>query len=512
MSSPDVENQQETPRHRALPGGLLLDRTIVLIALVFILILVILQWHQSQLEDRLVESTAQEEARRYTEALTVFRTLYTREVVETVRHQGIEVSHDYDQGEKKGKAIPLPATLSMKLGNEMGKLELDGQTALYSGYPFPWREQDWIQRDQFAKDAWQALTKDPIKPYQRFEQRNGRSWLRYATADRMRKSCVDCHNKHPQSPKNDWKLGDVRGVLEVSIPLDAAISQAEQNLRESIVYKVAVGGLGLVVLIAVFGQLRRTSWELEQRVKERTSELDVANKALEHSNIELQHFASIASHDLKSPLHGIASFAQFLQKDYQGQLDEKANDYIDRIVQGSKRMGQLINELLAYSAVESQTATFSLTCLNSAFDDVVEILQATIEETGAEVTREALPQVEVDCSQVTELLLNLISNALKYRGDVPPRVHVSASKEDGVWTIAVRDNGIGIAAKNHERAFEVFRRLNPPDKFPGTGIGLALCRRIVRRHGGTIWIESELGEGTTFFFTLPEAASEQHES
>jgi len=259
-------------------ASLLLDRTLVLIGLVYIAIMVILVWRQAQLEDRLIKSAAQEEARHYTEALAAFRTLYSREVIETVQNFEIVVTHDYDHEKHEGKAIPLPATLSILIGNEVAKQKLGGQTALYSGYPFPWRESEWKQRDQFARDAWQGLSLNPDKPFQRFEYREGRRWFRYATADLMRKSCVECHNNHPASPKDDWKENDVRGVLEVSLPLDIAVAQTEANLRESIGYTIAVGGLGFVTLIIVIGGLRRSSWELELRVDKRTAQLASAER------------------------------------------------------------------------------------------------------------------------------------------------------------------------------------------------------------------------------------------
>ncbi|MDA1055962.1 MAG: PAS domain S-box protein [Planctomycetota bacterium] len=261
--SMDAQSHREKPTLWAGISGLLLDRTIVLIGLVLIIIMVLLIWHRAQVGHRLVESTAQEEARRYTEALATFRTLYTREVVEPLRSQNIVVTHDYELDKYEGKAIPLPATLSMLIGNELAKRGSNGQTALYSGYPFPWREEEWNQRDQFAKDAWQALTNNPAEPYQRFEDRDGRRWLRYATADLMRKSCIECHNNHPQSPKNDWQEGDVRGVLEVSLPLDRAVAQTKSNLRTSIGTTVAVGTLGFVALVIAIGRLRRASRESE---------------------------------------------------------------------------------------------------------------------------------------------------------------------------------------------------------------------------------------------------------
>ena len=179
---------------------LVYERTILVLLVLFCVALLGSVWHLQRLYTDLVDSTALEEAARYTDALAEFRTLYTREVVETVRAQNIVVTHDYDEGENKGKAIPLPATLSMLIGNQMAERELGGQTALYSAYPFPWRKKEWQERDQFAKNAWEALTKNPDEAFHRVEVRDGRRWLRYATAGLMREACVKCQNSLPDTP------------------------------------------------------------------------------------------------------------------------------------------------------------------------------------------------------------------------------------------------------------------------------------------------------------------------
>ena len=170
-------------------------------------------------------------------------------------------------------------------------------------------------------------------------------------------------------------------------------------------------------------------------------------------------------------------------------------------------MQQLISDLLAYSRVESRSAPFKPTPLNEVFSDAIEMLRPSITDTQAHVTRDDLPVVDGDRSQLTQLLQNLIGNAIKYHGESPPVVHLSCSRQGPDWTIAVRDNGIGIASEHHERIFEIFRRLHTQSAYPGTGIGLAVCRRIVVRHGGKIWLESEEENGSTFFFTIRESAA-----
>lgn len=245
--------------------------------------------------------------------------------------------------------------------------------------------------------------------------------------------------------------------------------------------------------------------ELEARVHERTASLEKANDLLEESNIELQQFAYIASHDLQSPLRAVAGFAQFLQKDYQGKLSDEADGYINRIVQGCKRMQQLINDLLSFSRVQSRSRPFERVDLNGVIEDAIGMLQSSLKDSGGTVTFDDLPVIRGDRSQLSQLLQNLIGNGLKYAGDSPPQVHAWAEPGNGEWTICIRDNGIGIDHRHHRKIFEIFRRLHTDDEYPGTGIGLAVCRRIVTRHGGRIWVESAEGSGSTFHFTIPVA-------
>ncbi len=259
-------------------------------------------------------------------------------------------------------------------------------------------------------------------------------------------------------------------------------------------------------------QLMAPSFSLQyaiEQLQRRNDELTNAKDALEQSNVELQQFAYIASHDLQTPLRGIAGFSQFLQRDYQGKFDDKADDYINRIVESAKRMQQLINDLLAYSRVESRSAPFAAVDLNEVVDDAVILLGASIQDAGGEVKRGELPTVVGDRSQLSQLLQNLIGNAVKYHGDELPQVDMSAENDGTLWTIAVRDNGIGIATRHHKQIFEIFRRLHSADKYPGTGIGLAVCRRIAERHGGNIWLASIPGKGTTFYVSIPMRESER---
>ncbi|QEG40363.1 PAS domain-containing sensor histidine kinase [Roseimaritima ulvae] len=249
--------------------------------------------------------------------------------------------------------------------------------------------------------------------------------------------------------------------------------------------------------------------ETQQELERLNTALAAANEALQQSNLDLQHFASLASHDLQAPLRAISGFSQFLKNEYEGQLDETADGYINRIVGGVQRMNQLIRDLLEFSRVDSQAMPPQRVDLNDTCDDAVALLQAAIKDSEGRVTRDNLPQVSGDPAQLSRVLQNLIGNALKYCRERLPEIHVSAVQQPDQWTITVQDNGIGIPAEDRERVFEIFRRLHRSEEFPGTGIGLAICRRIIQRHGGRIWIEPTEDHGTKIRFTLPNTPPEQ---
>ncbi|MEW6569981.1 MAG: PAS domain S-box protein [Nitrospirota bacterium] len=244
--------------------------------------------------------------------------------------------------------------------------------------------------------------------------------------------------------------------------------------------------------------------QLEMRVEERTAELKKLSEELKRSNADLQQFAYTASHDLQEPLRGVEGFSRLLSKKYKGKLDEKADEFIEFIIDGVKRMQLLIKDLLEYSQVETKGKRFKPIDTSTPLALALANLQKSIEESEAEVTHdEELPKVMADSSQISSLFQNLIGNALKFRGEKKPKVHVSFERRGGEWVFSVKDNGIGIDSKNSERIFAVFQRLHGRSEYPGTGIGLAICKRIVERHGGKIWVESEPGKGSTFYFTLP---------
>ncbi len=276
-----------------------------------------------------------------------------------------------------------------------------------------------------------------------------------------------------------------------------------RNPREQQRYNISVTGRplrteegilkgGVIVIRDVTAQ-RRASEELELKAKE-----------LARSNSELSQFAYVASHDLQEPLRMVTNYLQLLQRRYGGRLDADADEFIGYAVDGALRMQRLIHDLLAYSRVGTRGRAFEAVELGGILEKAKTNLKLALEESGAEIKSDGLPQVQGDATQLIQLFQNLLANAIKFRGDESPRVHVSAQQEDGEWIVEVADNGIGIDAGQADRIFLLFQRLHTRREYPGTGIGLAICKKIVERHGGRIWVESEPGQGSRFRFTLPQ--------
>jgi PAS domain S-box-containing protein len=235
----------------------------------------------------------------------------------------------------------------------------------------------------------------------------------------------------------------------------------------------------------------------------RAVELEATIAELRRSNEELEQFAYIASHDLQEPLRVLSSYTDLLAKRYTGKLDADADEIIAFAADGVTRMRRLINDLLAYSRAGRMAREPEPVSAELSVDSAIAGLEVAIEERGAVVTRDPLPHVSGDPTQLAQLFQNLIGNAIKFRRDEPPRVHISARRNGTEWIFSVTDNGIGIDPRYGERIFAIFQRLHTQGEYPGTGLGLAIAKKIVERHGGRIWVESEKGKGSTFFFTIP---------
>jgi signal transduction histidine kinase len=327
------------------------------------------------------------------------------------------------------------------------------------------------------------------------------SWkkvLRCSTLDAQRTSGSDGWIQtvaHKLSVENCIALpvmsrpGAVSGVLFFGRRHAQPFSDREESVANSLASQAA---------IAIDNARLFTMAELERR------RLEAARQVLQRSNEELRQFAYIASHDLQEPLRTVASFTQLLVSRFGSQGGPDVAQFVAYIVDGVERMSTLINDLLQYSSSgASKTLPRDPTSAEGALGEALFALSASIQESGAGVTHDPLPSVWVENRSLITLLQNLIGNAIKYRGEDAPHIHIQAETTDGNWRFCVRDNGIGIAPEYHERIFGIFKRLHGKE-IPGTGIGLAICQRIVQWHGGNIWVESEPGTGSAFYFTLPK--------
>jgi signal transduction histidine kinase/HAMP domain-containing protein len=302
------------------------------------------------------------------------------------------------------------------------------------------------------------------------------------------------------------KIGPEAELADL-LPADLGeIAAAARQDKEKVFYrevrvKDTVFGQN-IYFVAPFDVLRIYSIDITER-KQAEEALNERTAQLERSNRDLEDFAYVSSHDLQEPLRQMANFSEILAREYGKHLDERGVRYSGYITAGAKRLLDLINGLLAYCRVSQAEILQVPASLEDIFQGTLKDLHTLIMESGAEISHDPLPALRVNPNQMAQLLQNLITNALKFRNEQPTRIHLSARQEGGEWVISIQDNGIGFDQKYAEHIFQVFKRMHSQEKYPGTGIGLAICKKIVESHGGRIWAESQPGRGATFYFTIP---------
>ncbi len=442
-------------------------------------------------ERKLRETMVLESAESLSKTLTTFRTLYTSEVVGSAEEAGVEVTHDYKE---KEHAIPLPATLSMLIGNKISEHLDGGETRLYSPYPFPWRKEEGGMRDDFEKEAWEKLTQNPDQPYYRFEERDGRKFIRYTISDVMRPQCINCHNTHPDTPKNDWKVGDVRGVLEIIKPLDRAAIVTRSNMNQTFLLLFGLTIFSIVVFYFIVVSLRARGEKAEKANQAKTD------------------FLANMSHELRTPLNSILGLTRMFVEDPKMSTDNKEMAGI--VYKSATNLLESVNDILDISKVESGGIVLENIGFNvkNMMTNIMESMSPIASARGVSLNHHYkstnIPDLRGDPFRINRILINLISNAIKYtdKGTVNVIISVKSITENQVEVyFSITDTGIGIPEDKLDSIFDKFTQANVSTtrKYGGTGLGLAITKELVEIMGGEIGVESEIGRGSHFWFKIP---------
>ncbi|MBL4862916.1 MAG: DUF3365 domain-containing protein [Crocinitomicaceae bacterium] len=513
--------------------------TIVLLALVFIGIMpwIINNVYRTSvdLSSKVIDNAAKEEANRTANALKTIRGEYTNDVI-GIASDYLKITHDFDDPKwdtATVKAIPLPATLSMNIAKEMSNKGT--KVDLYSKYPFPWRAKGGVNErtlTDFQSRAWDYFVKhhdgETSSDLEFYEFDREKNVLNYAIPDLMQGMvCVECHNTVADSPKIDWKLGDVRGTISIKLPLNRTQKinvGIDKFTNEITTFLILMGVIAMMIFVLVFFNNKEQKIKiistakdsllqeeindaLEQRVQEMTHELTRKNETLERRNLELEQFAHVASHDLQEPLKTVTNYIGLLQEKKGNKIGKDGNLFVNFALKATIRMKSLINDILKYSMAGQVEQLDETIDINALIDDLINDNAASITENNVTITHAELIGIKGNKTLLKQLFQNLISNSIKYRLEgVDPVIKIHSTKQGTSIKFTVEDNGIGIEKQYFDRIFSVFQRLHAQSQYEGTGIGLAYCKKIVEVHGGEIWVESELNKGSKFIFTIPYQA------
>jgi len=496
------------------------------------------------------QSAAVQNAQVLSMAVRAFRSLYTSEIVSKLDGHGLKSSHSAN---REAGSFPLPKNLSLRLANEIGESYLESSTKLYSPYSFPWNEEQGLP-DEFAARAWALLSLDPTTPVQEFEVREGRTYLRYATSDSMGESCVGCHNSYSGTPRKDWKVGDLRGVLEVSLPLDhatgvAGVWSASGVSLFSILSMLFVGVAILSVLASRRTSLialreskrhQQTSNELQDAIVER----ELAEKETRHLESQIQHAQKLESfnlmvgglaHDFNNLLHPIVANTDILRD--RSEADPTSLEILDEVDLAATKATDLCSQMLTYAGRSGAVERVPVD-LSTLLEETGRLLKASLGPTS-ELELDLcqnLPPIEADKVQISQIALNLIKNASEAIGDAGGTIRLRTGRADtparcessdalahpreeggfrsstdlseyhdsipGVF-LEVADDGVGMSEETITKVFDPFFTT----KFTGRGLGLAAVQGIVRSHNGSIVIDSEPGSHTIIRATFPVAGA-----
>jgi len=487
------------------------------IFLVFTCLITGMFWHVSYLISRVSSLSALNNARLYIDALSEFRTVYSSDIVEVVSKHGIEASHKVNS--QKG-TIPLPATLTMLLGERIGKNVNGAKTKLYSPYPFPWRKSEGGLTDDFAKKAWARFSKNSEDPFYRFETIDGKEVLRYAVADIMRKSCVSCHNSYEGTPKEDWKVGDVRGVLEIMLPMDIITMKAKRNVKAIISGFTFIALLVMLFLVLLIRKHILYNRSLEYEVANRTmalqnevhqcelyeSELVIAKDAAERGSKAKSEFLNNINHEVRTPMTLILGFTDLLELET---LSTSQKEHISEIRNSSLQLLDMINSMLDYSEIEEGNIQVALeeVTISQVINDCLNIVKPIARKFNVNVDHESIRRcqckVMADYTRIKQVFLNLIINAIEYNLNEGSVAFDCREVEGNKVRFEVIDTGPGIEDEDKKLLFHPFMRIDATTTdIRGTGLGLVISKRLIEMMGGTIGFESKVGKGSTFWIEL----------
>lgn len=461
--------------------------------------------------------TALEAAMSYSAAISDIREYYSSTVVPRAKAGGAKASHDYRGIEG---TIPLPATLTIELGEQTSSRVDGGTFRLFSRYPFPWRE-DGGPRDNFERDMLKMLSDGTTETYSQVEENYGQKFLRYATPVRMKQSCVNCHNTYPQTPRTDWRVGDVRGVQSVRMPMPGISLPASFSQAGMFVFMFAgfLGGLFLfALLLRHLQRALETERRLVQSAVKRNHELSEAKTAAEAANRSKSEFLANTSHELRTPLNAIIGFSDLMlsqitemvenEKKF-AYLDEK-HVYLDEISGAGKHLLQIINDILDLSKIEAGKIE-----LHEELVDVAQAVKSCVllvnERVGSKnlnlevISEDNNTPLFADERLLKQILINLISNAIKFSdegGSIKLRYWCDAEKG---YVFQISDAGIGIAPSDIEAVMMPFNQAEGDlsRSYEGTGLGLPLSKSLAEVHGGSLELQSEVGIGTTVTVRFP---------
>ncbi len=491
-------------------------------------------WYTTKTTQSLVLSTTQEAIANEAGVIAKFRNFYSAEVVSRAQTHGMSISHDY---KTTPHTLPLPATLMIDFGQYLGQFEINTTLSLYSGYPFPWRIQERAL-DSFQKEALAHLAKDPSTPYVRQDIRNGQMILRYAQSDRMQTSCVNCHNNHPASPKKDWQVGDVRGVLELSAPLTSLNATATKLVNHLFYLFAGSSLLGLLFVWLGFNRLRKLAGrdrlqakrlqssnnDLESEMQKRElseqalrlsqAELIESRDKAESANRLKDQFLANMSHEIRTPTNGIMGMTTLA---LQTELTPTQQEYLKLAHSSAEHLVSIVADVLDFSKIDAGHLT-----LRSERMSPMHIIKSTISSLSARAESVHLPiqvsssdnfptYILADPVRFRQITTNLVGNAIKFTHHGHIHIHCDVPQPQTIQ-ITITDTGIGFDPQQAESLFAPFVQADSSvtRSYGGTGLGLAITRSLVELMGGHIHASSVQGEGSTFTFTIhaPEAPLE----